>query len=66
MFIPCIGEFITPDLLGGAKTIMIGNVIQNQFLESRNWPFGSTLSIVMMVIVIIPMLFYLRLSKDNE
>ncbi|MGH2415680.1 MAG: ABC transporter permease, partial [Microcystaceae cyanobacterium] len=66
VFIPSVGAFIVPDLLGGAKTMMIGNLIQNQFLKVRDWPFGSTLSIIMMVVVLIPTLFYLRISeKDN-
>lgn len=66
VFIPSVGAFITPDLLGGAKTIMIGNVIQNQFLKSRDWPFGSVLSILMMVAVLIPVLLYFRVSETQE
>lgn len=65
VFIPSVGAFITPDLLGGAKTIMIGNLIQNQFLKSRDWPFGSTLSILMMAVVLIPVLIYLRTSEKD-
>ncbi|PSF39433.1 spermidine/putrescine ABC transporter permease [Aphanothece hegewaldii CCALA 016] len=65
VFIPSVGAFITPDLLGGAKTIMIGNVIQNQFIKSRDWPFGSALSIVMMSIILIPILYYL-LSFEKQ
>jgi spermidine/putrescine transport system permease protein len=65
VFIPSVGAFITPDLLGGAKTLMIGNLIQNQFLKARDWPFGSTLSILMMAVILIPILFYLRTSKEN-
>lgn len=66
VFIPSVGAFITPDLLGGAKTIMIGNVIQNQFLKSRDWPFGSALSILMMVAVLIPVVLYFRISETQE
>lgn len=66
VFIPSVGAFITPDLLGGAKTIMIGNVIQNQFIKSRDWPFGSALSILMMAVILIPILIYLRISEDQE
>lgn len=65
VFIPSVGAFITPDILGGAKTLMIGNLIQNQFLKARDWPFGSALSILMMVIVLLPMLLYFRVSKEN-
>ncbi|HYZ83421.1 MAG TPA: ABC transporter permease, partial [Bryobacteraceae bacterium] len=40
-FIPCLGAYLTPDLLGGSKTVMAGNLIQNQFTTARDWPFGS-------------------------
>jgi spermidine/putrescine transport system permease protein len=48
VFIPCLGAYLTPDLLGGGKTVMIGNLIQNQFTTARDWPFGSAVSIVLM------------------
>ena len=41
VFIPCLGAYLTPDLLGGGKTVMAGNLIQNQFTTARDWPFGS-------------------------
>jgi spermidine/putrescine transport system permease protein len=50
VFIPSLGAFITPDLLGGAKSIMIGNLIQNQFTQLNN-PFGSALSLILMLSV---------------
>ena len=65
VFIPSVGAFITPNILGGAKTMMLGNLIQNQFLQARNWPFGSTLSVVLMVIVLIPTAIYLRMSEEG-
>src|SRR4030066_338259 len=43
-FIPAMGMFVVPDILGGAKTILIGNVIRNQFLTARDWPFGAAAS----------------------
>jgi spermidine/putrescine transport system permease protein len=49
VFIPAFGIFAVPDLVGGTDGIMIGNVIKQQFLESRDWPFGSVLSIVLTV-----------------
>lgn len=66
VFIPSVGAFITPDILGGAKTLMIGSLIQSQFLRSRNWPFGSVLSIIMMTVVVIPILLYLRISEEDK
>jgi spermidine/putrescine transport system permease protein len=60
VFIPSLGAFLTPDLLGGAKGLMIGNLIQNQFGAARNWPFGSAASVVVMVVVLGSVLGYLR------
>jgi spermidine/putrescine transport system permease protein len=53
VFIPAFGMFAIPDLLGGTEGIMIGNVIKQQFLDSRDWPFGSVLSIVLTVMAIL-------------
>jgi spermidine/putrescine transport system permease protein len=52
VFVPCLGAYITPDLLGGSKSLMIGNLIQMQFLSARDWPFGSALSFLLMAIVL--------------
>lgn len=60
VFIPSLGAFVTPDLLGGAKTVMIGNLIQSQFLTDRNWPFGSAISMLLMGVVLIATLIYFR------
>ncbi|MEA5467488.1 ABC transporter permease [Spirulina sp. 06S082] len=65
VFIPAVGEFVTPDILGGAKTLMMGNLVQSQFLAARNWPFGSVLSIVMMAIVLLPIIIYFRVSEEK-
>lgn len=62
VFIPSVGAFITPDLLGGAKTMMIGNVIQYQFLTVRHWPFGSALSLILMAMVLVATMIYLRVG----
>ncbi|MBD1809530.1 ABC transporter permease [Microcoleus sp. FACHB-SPT15] len=64
VFIPAVGAFITPDILGGAKTLMVGNLIQNQFLKARNWPFGSALSMLLMAVVLVPVLIYFRTSEE--
>jgi spermidine/putrescine transport system permease protein len=53
VFIPCLGAFLTPDLLGGGKTMMIGNVVQNQFTTARDWPFGAAMSLALMAIVMV-------------
>jgi spermidine/putrescine transport system permease protein len=51
VFIPCLGAYLTPDLLGGGKTILIGNLIQNQFTSARDWAFGSAASLALMALV---------------
>ncbi|MGE3875732.1 MAG: ABC transporter permease [Parvibaculaceae bacterium] len=55
VFIPCLGAFVTPALLGGGKTLMMGNVIQQQFGAARNWPFGAALSVVLLAAMLIVM-----------
>ena len=52
-FIPAIGDFVTPDLLGGAETTTIAKVVQELFLEGRDWPYGSALGFVLMVITLV-------------
>jgi len=65
-FIPALGSFVTSDLLGGAKQVMIGNLIQNQFTVSRNWPFGSAAAFVVMAVVLGAVVFYLRRRDARE
>lgn len=60
VFIPSFGAFVTPELLGGARTTMIGSYIFNQFLAARDWPFGSALSSVMLVLMLVATLMYFR------
>lgn len=52
VFIPSVGNFVVPDILGGAKGLMIGNLVEQQFLSARNWPFGSALSMIIMAVVL--------------
>lgn len=51
VFVPALGEFVIPDLLGGAKNMLVGNLITEQFLKARDWPFGAALSVVLMLIL---------------
>jgi spermidine/putrescine transport system permease protein len=64
VFIPALGSFLTADLLGGAKQVMIGNLVQNQFSSARNWPFGSAASFIVMALVLAAVTFYLKI-KDR-
>lgn len=65
VFIPSLGLFFIPDLLGGSKTILISNLIQNQFLTARNWPFGSAVSILLIIITILFIIVYFKKSKNK-
>jgi len=58
VFIPALGSFLAPELLGGGKTLMIANVIAAQFGASRNWPFGAALSVLVLVIVMITLIIF--------
>ena len=53
VFVPSLGNFIVPELLGGGRKVMIGNVIQQQFLQARDWPFGAVLAVVLVVIMLV-------------
>ena len=64
VFIPCLGSYLTPDLLGGGRTVLVGNLVQNQFTTARDWPFGSAASIVLMVLVFA--LLWNSLRRDSE
>ena len=56
VFIPCVGEFVIPDLLGGPDTVMIGKVLWSEFFSSRDWPLSAALTVVMMAVLVIPVL----------
>lgn len=65
VFIPSLGAFLTPDLLGGARSMMVGNLIQHEYLVARDWPLGSALSIVLMLIVMGSLLWYFRTQSPH-
>ena len=66
VFIPSLGAFVTPAILGGGKSLMIGNIISNQFLAAHDWPFGSAISFVMMAVMLIATLIYFRTTSSEE
>lgn len=65
VFIPCLGAYLTPDLLGGGKSVMIGNLIQNQFTTARDWPFGSAISLALMAIVMVLLAAFVRRGQEG-
>lgn len=66
VFTPALGEFIIPDLFGGAKTMLVGTLITDQFLKARDWPFGSALSILLIVTVLASLVLYLKNARGSS
>lgn len=66
VFIPTIGFFFISDLLGGGKLMLLGNLIKNQFLTARNWPFGAAISIVLILITFLLVNIYKKLGGDMD
>jgi spermidine/putrescine transport system permease protein len=65
VFIPSLGAYVTPAILGGAKTTLLGDYIVSQFLAARNWPFGSALSFAIMAVMLGATLIYFRTGGRN-
>lgn len=66
VFLSTLGMFFIPELLGGSKEILVGNLIKNQFLIARDWPFGTAIGTVLTVIVVILMVVYARSTKNTD
>jgi spermidine/putrescine transport system permease protein len=66
VFIPSLGAYVTPRVLGGGKNMMLGNFIELQFGQGRNWPLGAALAITLMVIVMIALLVYVKNASRSE
>jgi len=65
VFIPCLGAYLTPDLLGGGRTVMLGNLVQNQFTTARDWPFGAAVSVALMAVVAALVFVFLRKESGD-
>jgi putrescine transport system permease protein len=66
VFIPALGEFIIPELLGGPETLMVGRVLWNEFFSNHDWPFASALAIVMLIAVLLPAALIYRVARREE
>jgi putrescine transport system permease protein len=67
VFIPAVGEFTIPALLGGADTLMIGRVLWDEFFSNRDWPVASAVSVVLLLLLIAPIMWFQRLqSREHE
>ena len=60
VFIPAVGEFVIPDLLGGSRTLMIGRTLWNEFFSNRDWPVSSAVAIVLLLILVLPIVYFQR------
>lgn len=66
VFIPSLGAYVTPDLLGGAKVILLGNLLQQQFMTARDWPFGSAIGFIMIGLMMLAIIIYFRVQSRAE
>jgi spermidine/putrescine transport system permease protein len=66
VFIPSLGAYVIPRVLGGGKNMMLGNLIELQFGAGRNWPLGAAISITLMALVMVALLFYVRNASQSE
>jgi len=60
VFIPAVGEFVIPDLLGGSQTLMIGRTLWNEFFANRDWPVSSAVAVILLLILVVPIVFFQR------
>jgi spermidine/putrescine transport system permease protein len=66
VFVPTMGMFVVPDLMGGARTALVGNLVRQQFLSARDWPFGAAASMVLMALTLLATVLYTRVSGFGE
>lgn len=66
VFVPSLGAYVTPRVLGGGKQLMLGNLIELQFGQGRNWPLGAALSLTLLLIVMVALVFYVRAAGKEE
>ena len=65
VFSPCIGEFVTPELLGGPETLMIGRVLWDEFFSNNDWPMAATVAVVMVLLIIVPLAVFNRYQAEE-
>jgi putrescine transport system permease protein len=66
VFIPAVGEFVIPDLLGGPDSLMIGKVLWTEFFSNRDWPAASAVAVVMLVLLVVPLALFQRAQEKSE
>ncbi len=65
VFIPCVGEYVIPELLGGPQTLMIGRVLWDEFFANNDWPMASSVAIVMVLLIIVPLAFFNKYQAES-
>jgi spermidine/putrescine transport system permease protein len=65
VFVPALGAYVTPAIMGGGKTMMLGNLIEMQFGQGRNWPLGAALSLTLTLMVLLALVWYTRLTTGR-
>jgi putrescine transport system permease protein len=63
VFIPAVGEFVIPDLLGGPDSLMIGRVLWTEFFSNRDWPVAGAVAVAMLALILIPLLLFQRIGE---
>ncbi|NDY90509.1 ABC transporter permease subunit [Ideonella livida] len=66
VFIPCVGEFVIPELLGGPETMMIGRVVWDEFFSNNDWPMASSLAVVMVLLIIVPLAVFSKYQAESQ
>ena len=66
VFIPCIGEYVIPELLGGPQTLMIGRVMWDEFFSNNDWPMASTVAVVMVLLIIVPLAIFNKYQAEAQ
>jgi len=66
VFIPCVGEFVIPELLGGPQTLMIGRVLWDEFFANNDWPMASSVAVVMILLIIVPLAWFNKVQAEAQ
>ncbi|MBT9489605.1 MAG: ABC transporter permease subunit [Rubrivivax sp.] len=66
VFIPCVGEFVIPELLGGPETLMIGRVMWDEFFSNNDWPMASSVAVVMVLLIIVPLAIFNKYQAESQ
>jgi putrescine transport system permease protein len=66
VFIPCVGEFVIPELLGGPQTLMIGRVLWDEFFSNNDWPMASTVAVVLVLLIVVPLAIFNKYQAEAQ